>query len=81
MQQNCVNEIVSNWTELKQGSPHGTILGSFFFNLYKNDLPEQVSETGKLCNMQRSVYCFVVNSDIASNYLQKNIKFWKYSFV
>ena len=59
VQQVCVNGVVSNWImSLEEGVHRGTIIEPLFFNLNINDLPEQVSENGKL--LQYVDDCFFI---------------------
>ena len=44
LQQVTLNGIVSVWIELEQGVPLGALVGRLLFNLYVNDLSNQISE-------------------------------------
>ena len=74
MQQVSVNGFHTEWIELKQGVPQGTVIGTFF-NLYVNDLPELMSGTAHI--LQYADDCFYFCSDkkpeTALDVLQDNI--------
>ena len=53
LQQLSVNGVQSEWIELKQGNPKGTVKGPIFFNLYVNDLPDLMSETAHILQKVR----------------------------
>ena len=75
LQQNSVNGVLSEWIELKQGVPQGTVVGPLFFNLYVNDLPELISRPAHI--LQYADDCLVFSSDkkteTALEILQDNI--------
>ena len=50
---------MSNWIELKQDVLRGTFLKTLLVNFYMIDLPEQVSESGRL-QLRKTVFCSVV---------------------
>ena len=55
----------SEWIELKQGVPQGTVIGPLFSNLYVNDLPELMSETAHI--LQYADDCLTLCSDKKSD--------------
>ena len=75
MQQVIENGVISEWIELKQGVPQGTVMGPLFFNLYVNDLPEFISKPAHI--LQYADDCLVFYSDkkpeIALEVLQDTI--------
>ena len=71
LQQVSVNGVLSEWIELKQGVPQGTL----FFNLYVNDLPELISRPAHILQYADDclVYCSDIKSEIALEIMQGNI--------
>ena len=61
LQQVSVNGVLSEWIELKQDVPEGTVVGPLFFNLYVNDLPELISRPAHI--LQCADDCLVFCSD------------------
>ena len=61
LQQVSLNGVLSEWIELKQGVPQGTVAGPLFFNLYVNDLPELISTPAHI--LQYADDCLVFCSD------------------
>ena len=60
LQQVSVSGVQTEWIELKQGVPQGTVIGPLFFNLYVNDLPELMSETDHILQFADDCSNFVV---------------------
>ena len=75
LQQVSVNGVLSEWIELKQGVPQGTVVGPLFFNLYVNDLPELISRPAPI--LQYADDCLVLCRDkkfeIALEILRDNV--------
>ena len=71
LQQGKVNGIVSEWMELKQGVPQGTVL----FNLYVNGFSNQISEKAQIIQYDDDClpYCSDSESEIAVHRLHKNL--------
>ena len=65
----------SEWIELKQGVPQGTVIGPLFSNLYVNDLPELMSETAHILQYADdcSTLCSDKKSDTALEVLPDNL--------
>ena len=75
LQQVTLYGIVSDWIELKQGVPQGTVLGPLLFNLYVNELSKQISEKVHIVQYAHDclLYCSDSKSEITPNYLPENI--------
>ena len=75
MQQVSLNGVKSDWIELKQGVPEGTILGPLLFNLYVNDLTGQITEDARIIQYADDclLFCSHQDPDIALQCLQTNI--------
>ena len=70
-----MNGALSEWIELKQGVPQGTVVGPLFFNIYVNDLPELISRPAHLIQYADDclVFCSDKKSEIALEILQDNV--------
>ena len=75
LQQVSLNGVKSDWIELKQGVPQGTILGPLLFTLYVNDLTEQITEDARIIQYADDclLFCSHQDPDIALQCLQTNI--------
>ena len=75
LQQVSVNGVLSEWIELKQSVPQGTVVGPLFFNLYVNDLPELICRPAHILQYAEDclVFCSDKKSEIALEILQDNI--------
>ena len=71
-----VKGVQSEWIDLKQGDPQGTVIGPLFFNLYVNDRPELMSETAHV--LQYADDCLVFCSDKSPRLL---LKYWKTIYI
>ena len=60
---------------MKQGVPQGTVIGTFVFNFYVNDLPELMSETAHILQFAVDclIFCSDKNSETALEVLQDNL--------
>ena len=70
-----MNGVKSDWIELKQGVPQGTILGPLLFNLYVNDLNGQITEDARIIQYADDclLFCSHQDPDIALQGLKTNI--------
>ena len=70
-----VNGIVSDWLDLKQDAPQGAVFGPLLFNLYVNDLSNQISENAHIIQYADDclLYCSDSGSAIALNRLQEHM--------
>ena len=75
LQQVSVNGVLSEWIELKQSVPQGTVVGPLSFNLYVNDLPELISRPAHILQYADNclVFCSDKKSETALEILQDNI--------
>ena len=69
LQKVTVNKIVSDWIKLKESVPEGTVLGSLLFNLYVNDLSDQIRENAHIIQSADDclLYCSDSESEISLN--------------
>ena len=69
-----VNGIFSDWIEIKRGVPQGTVLGPLLFNLYVNDIQEQLYEGCTLVQYadDSMVFSSSIISEDALNRLQNH---------
>ena len=68
-----VNGVQSEWIELIQGVPQGTVIEPLFFNLYANDLPELMRETAYILQYADDCLIFFKKSETALEVLQDNL--------
>ena len=75
LQQVPLNDVKSDWIELKQGDPQVTNLGPLLFNLYVNDLTGQITEDARIIQDADDCLLFCSHQDpvIASQCLHTNI--------
>ena len=63
LQQVSLKGVKSDWIELKQGVPQGTILGPLLFNLYVNDLTGQITEDARIIQYADDCWLFCSHQD------------------
>ena len=68
-----LNGQTSKWLPVKAGVPQGSILGSLFFLIYINDLPENIESTVKLFVDDTSLFSVVHNSNILTEILSRDL--------
>ena len=73
LQQVSVNNVQSEWVELKQGVPQGTVEGPLFLNLCVNDLPELMSETAHVLQYADGCFCSGKKSETALEVFQETL--------
>ena len=59
LQQVPLNGVKSDWIELKQGFPQGTILGPLPLNLYVNDLTGQITAVARIIQYVDDFFAFL----------------------
>ena len=66
----------SDWINLYQGVPQGTVLGPLLFNIYVNNMKNSIQSPLYLVQYADDTFLFVAAEDIATgvDYLQKGIK-------
>ena len=68
-----LNGQTSGWLPVKAGVPQGSILGSLFFLIYINDLPENIESTVKLFVDDTSLFSVVHNSNTSAEILSRDL--------
>ena len=71
-----VNGVPTEWIELKQGVPQGTVIVPLIFNRYVNDLPELMSETAHI--LLYADGCLIFCSDKKSETALEVLKDYSY---
>ena len=76
IQKTVVNNYESDWIELHQGVPQGTILGPLLFNLYINDLRTNIPENCEIIQYADDTMLFTADSnlDTACSNIEKGIE-------
>ena len=66
----------SEWINLYQGVPQGTVLGPLLFNIYVKNMKNSIQSSLYLVQYADDTFLFVAAKDIATgvDYLQKGIK-------
>jgi hypothetical protein len=54
---------ISDWCEITHGVPQGSILGPFFFLLYRNDLPHSLNKNNKIVLFANDTSLIISNPD------------------
>ena len=60
----CLENVCSDWINLYQGVPQGTILGPLLFNIYVNSMHLHVTEPVKIVQYANDTFLFTANEDI-----------------
>ena len=76
IQKTVVNNYESDWIELHQGVPQGTILGPLLFNLYIKDLRTNIPENCEIIQYADDTMLFTADSnlDTACSTIEKGIE-------
>ena len=72
----CFETACSDWINLHQGVPQGTILGPLLFNIYVNSMHLHVTEPVKIVQFADDTFLFAANEDIevGTNQLERVIE-------
>ena len=60
----CLETVCSDWINLYQGVPQGTILGPLLFNIYDNSMHLHETEPVKIVQYADDTFLFAANEDI-----------------
>ena len=63
-QQTIVNNVKIDWIKLYQGLPQGTVLGSFIFNLYINELSKNIPSNCKISQCADYTHLYTEQKDL-----------------
>ena len=78
----CLETVCSDWINLYQGVPQGTILAPLLFNMYVNSMHLHVTEPVNIVQYADDTFLFAANEDIevGINQLERVIETYWYFF-
>ena len=76
LQKSIVNPVESDWIELYQGVPQGTILGPLLFNMYIKDLNKEIPANTKISQYADDtiILAYIMHPKLASYNLEQPLR-------